>query len=673
MQDKPFKDEEIRELVARKIRQSVGVYDSQLSKERENVLKFYNQELPRRQHAGGSSYVSSTVYDTIQSMKAQLLDVFADGREIVSFDPQNAEDVEPARIATAYVNYVVSRQNDPHRIFSTVIEDGLKARVGVVKVYWDVVKKYNDKEFEGVDANAVLMASAMPEVSEVDADVDPLTGTASGVITVVEDDSQVRIDTIAPENFGVEPEAACLVGAFHYHRVLKTRAEIKAMGLDTKKLKDKQPDAGSTASQDVETVARFRQIDTGYNPRDVDSNGQFWLYECYVYRDVDDRRRLYKVMMVSDVVLDVEEVDRSPFIVFTPLPVAHSFWGDSMAKRAMPNQTHITGLTRGILDHTAITTNPRYLVAAGGLSKPSELLDNRLGGIVNVSSIDAVAPIQQPQLNPFTLQAIQMLQANNEATTGITALSQGLDKDVISNQNSSALINQMMDAGATRSNAIAREFAYTFLKPLYQEVYRLVLENEERPQIAAVAGNWVDVDIKSWVKNRHCTVTLHFTPADAQAKAGQYVQLLSLAAQNPQLSAMITAENYYNIGARIMGLMDIKDIQTVFTHPSQIPPKQPDPVMVAQMQIAQQQAQAGMMAPRPTCSAARPTPSTGRCRTSSPLSRPTAIRDQRNATPPARMQISPTKSMLRSVKPRALSIRQPITPRIRAGSSARNK
>lgn len=597
MKDKPFKDTEIKELVERKIRQSVGVYDSQLSKERETVLKYYNRELPKRSHAGSSSYVSTTVYDSLQAMKAQLLRTFATGREIARFEPQSAQDVEPSRIATEYVNYVVSRQNPSHKIFQTVIEDGLKARVGVVKVYWDTVKKYQDRKFDGLPADAVLAMGEQPEVAKLDADIDIETGTAKGELTLVTDESQVRIDCVAPENFGVEPQATSLHGSFHFHRVLKTKAEIKAMGLDTKKLKDKTPDGGQTASMDIETVARFSEIDSGYNPRDTDSaTGQYWLYESYVYKDAEDRRKLYKVISVASEILDVEEVDRSPFVVFTPLPVSHSFWGDNFAKLSIPTQNSTTMLQRAILDHTAITTNPRYMVSQGGLVNPQELLNNRLGGIVNVTSPDSVVPLQQAQLNPFVFQSIEMLKANNEQTTGISSLSQGLNQDAISNQNSQGMINDLVDLSMGRQEGIAREFAFGFLVPLYLEVYRLVLENEKRESVIEVAGNWVDINPRTWIERKHCVPILHFSPSDAKAEGMQYAQLLTMASQDPALNEMIDAESRYNLGVKVMQLMGVKDPQTYIKHPSQLPPKQPDQAMVAQIQIAQMQAQAGMMA-----------------------------------------------------------------------------
>jgi hypothetical protein len=57
-------------------------------------MSYYNGELPLRQSPGSSSYISTEVYDAVESMKSQLLETFAAGREIVKFDPDKPEDAE---------------------------------------------------------------------------------------------------------------------------------------------------------------------------------------------------------------------------------------------------------------------------------------------------------------------------------------------------------------------------------------------------------------------------------------------------------------------------------------------------------------------------------------------------------------------------------------------------
>ena len=140
-----------------------------------------------------------------------------------------------------------------------------------------------------------------------------------------------------------------------------------------------------------------------------------------------------------------------------------------------------------------ITNNPRYTVVKGGLTNPRELLDNRVGGIVNVSRPDAINPMPQAPLNPFIFQTIKMLDEDKEDTTGVSRLSQGLNKDAISKQNSAAMVEQLATMSMQRQKIIARNLANQFVKPLFQEIYTLVVENEEEDKVIEVAGNFIQV------------------------------------------------------------------------------------------------------------------------------------------------------------------------------------
>src|SRR3546814_5653394 len=84
-----------------------------------------------------------------------------------------------------------------------------------------------------------------------------------------------------------------------------------------------------------------------------------------------------------------------------------------------------------------------------------------------------------------------------EDTTGISRLSQGLDKKALSHQNSAGLVEQLTSNSQGRTKIIARNFALQFVSQLYLKVYQLVIENETEEKIIEIAGNFVPVDRKS--------------------------------------------------------------------------------------------------------------------------------------------------------------------------------
>ena len=66
--------------------------------------------------------------------------MFATGDHIAKFDPDNQMSVQDCLVATEYASYAIFRKNNGYQIFSDVIYNGLTARAGVAKVYWEEVR-----------------------------------------------------------------------------------------------------------------------------------------------------------------------------------------------------------------------------------------------------------------------------------------------------------------------------------------------------------------------------------------------------------------------------------------------------------------------------------------------------------------------------------------------------
>lgn len=587
-------DEALGNLMDRQVRQAVGVDTSKLSKERERVTKYYNGELPRPQHAGQSSYVSTDVYDAVEAMKADLVETFSGGQDIVKFAPNGPNDVEPCRIQTEFASYVFYRQNPGYHIIHDAVDDGLKARVGVVKVYWEENVATEDQDFDGLMEHEVHGLAAQDQVKEMKAEQQP-DGTFSGSYTQETSyDSQVCVENVPPENFFTTPWAKKLTGNFHAQKELMTKDQMKTAGLDVDKLKDIQPDNNDYVVQELETQARFQEIDSGY--RDSDQEAQPEMRRWVVYECIDEfilnkgeRPKLYKVHICSKQVLKVEEIKRSPFKVFCPLRTAHNFWGNSFAKRVIPTQNARTVLTRGILDHTVITNNPRYTVLRGGLTNPREMLDNRIGGIVNISQPDSVKALEQPSLNPFVFQTLGTLKENAEQTTGISSLSQGLNKDAISSQNSQGMVEGLVDLSKMRQKVIARNLA-EFLAEVFIEISNLVIENQDRKCVVEVAGNWQEIDPRTWSERKNYVIELFLGQGAQDAEAMKLTGLAIQAKQDPFLARSMGDQGTYNLAYDIARMRGIKTFNRYFQPPDKTPPAQPSPEQ-QELQLKQQEMQ----------------------------------------------------------------------------------
>ena len=591
---KKLDDENIVTLLDDCIGRSVGYSNSELSVERSKVIDYYNGVLPRPMHDGNSKYVSLDVYDAVESLRASLLETFSSGNQNVKFAPQNGEDVEMAQVCTQYTDYVMHRQNDLYSIMSGAIFDGLVARVGVVKVFWHESMEYDYEEFEDLTEDELDFLLAQDGVDLVEDDEDDL-GLHTGTISIEVDTSQVVIENIAPEEFLIEAQAKSLddVG-FCAHRTKKTLSELRQLGYDEDKIEKIGEHNDVDMETDPEVLARFENTGNGRAFSSDDYQDQVrtvMVYEAYIMLDVEGtgEAELYRVVKAGNQMLEKSKATRRPFVAFCPLPIPHAFFGTNYSAKIIATQNARTVLTRSILDHAMIANNPRYMVLKGSLTNPKELIESRVGGIVNTTRPDAVTPMLQAPLNPFVFQTIQMLDEDKEDTTGVSRMSQGINKDALSHQNSAAMVEQLATMSQQRQKIIARNFASQFVKPLFQEVYLLCVENESEEKIVDLAGKYIAVNPRAWKDKRDVVIEMHLGYGEQQKEAEKYVQLHGMLSTDPNLAAMYGPENQYELAKKIMVMSGIKDVDSYLTNPADLPEPQPDPGEELQKQMLQQQ------------------------------------------------------------------------------------
>ncbi len=591
---KPVSDAEIVNIIDEQIRKSIGYYGSQLSRERKQVVDYYNGTLPRRTHDGNSSYVSMDVYDAVESLKSRLLETFSAGSKTVKFAPQNAEDVKLAAMCTEYTDYVVNRQNNAQSIMSDVIHDGLVARLGVCKVFWEEKEDLQKQFFEDLtqDQLDIVLGEEGVELGETEEDE---LGLISGSITVSRDTSQVTIENVAPEEFIVEQAAKNLEDCnFVAHRTHKTLSELRLMGYPEKVLKKMGDHKDVDLELDPEFMARQGNIDSGISWSEdhyQDQVKRVLVYESYVKLDIDASgiAKLYRVLKAGNAILEKEEVSRLPFIIFCPLPIPHTLMGNNYAHKVVPTQNARTVLTRSILDHAVLTNSPRYQIMKGSLPNPKEILDSRVGGLVNVTRPDAISPLPQAPLNPHVFQLIGLLDEDKEEVTGVSKLSSGLNKDAVSKQNSASMVEQLNTMSQERSKIIARNFATQFVKPLYQLVYQLVIENETQEKIVDLSGEYVRVDPSSWADKRDVSIELHLGYQARERESQKFLAMHQLFKSDPQLSKMYTIENQHKLMTQVMDMTGIPNAAEYLTPPEQLPQEQPDPMQELNIELVKKQ------------------------------------------------------------------------------------
>jgi hypothetical protein len=585
-------DEELLQACRSKADFGSRFVDSTLAEERRKVSEYYLGKAPVPAREGGSKFVSQDVYLSVESMKAELVETFGAGSKIVSFAPQGPEDVALAKHSTAYCEMVVHRTNSGLEIFQDAVHDALTNRVGLAKVFWDRsedVAEYRFRDKPEAEVVALLQQPGAQPIGKPTASPGPQGIVWSGEYEVVTDTSQTRIVPIPPEEFVIVGRTRSLDKApYLAHRYRSTLGELVDDGYD-EDLVYSITGSDDDLAFDAEAMQREEDTASHFDAEDdaIDDAGKVvTVYESYIRIDAEGRGRqqLWKVVHVGDTLLDKQKVSSHPFVSFVPQPIPHTFFGNNFAARTIPHANTKTVLTRAIIEQAVEATQPRWQVARGGVANPRELIDNRRGGIVNVRSVvDSVAPLPQTPINPFVLQTIGMIDTDREDTTGISKLSQGLDKKALSHQNSAGLVEQLTSNSMTRTKVIARNFALQFVAQLYLKVYAIGIENETRERMIEMGGSFVPVSPAAWRSRKDVAVDMTLGYDERDTRVSELADLDKALSASPRLKRAYGEQQAFAIYRDALELKGFKNAGEYLIDPSTLGAEQPDPMQQAEL------------------------------------------------------------------------------------------
>ena len=607
-------EQELLSTLERNIDAADTYANSEVGDQRDKGHRYYYGEPMGNEVRGRSQHVSRDVFDAVEAVKAMMLETFSADRNICRFDPQSPDDVFTARMATAWTNYNFYRQNNGYKILADVIHDALVAKTGVVKRYWKKDYRYESEEFSQFSENEFAMMMSAPDVELMEVVeesievVDEQTGTAysqvalSGTTRRRFDVSKVCVETVEPEDFLINPRAKTVQDSdFCSHRMARTRGELLSEGFDpdvVAKL-DEEDMLKEDGSIGRDSVDSFRHDRFGLD--DARDREYVTLYESYIKRHDPEINECvyYKCTHSRRVMLDIELVSEMPFRTFTPFPLPHRFYGMSLADQLCDLQKTMSSLKRGVVDHLMLTTTSRWVANLSLVKNPRDLLDNRVGAVVDVMSPNpesVVRPLPTPQLNGNVYTAIENFEQEKEQRSGSSRMSRGMDSTAISKQNSSDLINTFMNASNRRIMVMCRNFAENFLKPLMHDLYRLGVEYENETVMLQLDGSFQPVTPSALGDRTEMTVAVALTPEEQQAEAQKLLTLDTQFTSNPAdptVGGLYGQQQRHALLSRAFELLNIKDGASFLQDPND-PAYQQQQQQMQQMQQQQQQAQEQM-------------------------------------------------------------------------------
>ena len=598
-------EEELLTRIRGELTDALG-YSDTISEQREKAMEYYYSMPFGNEIEGRSQFVDSTVQDTIEWIKPSLMRIFASGDEMVKFSPHGPEDVETAKQATDYVNYVFAKDNNGWEILYSWFTDALLSKNGIVKVWWDEYEESQREEYRGLDEVAfealvspdgveVVEHLEYPEAEQTLHDV---------VITRKDYNGKIRIENVPPDEFLIARESKTIDDAnFVCHRVEKTLSQIREMYPD----QDIDPEDLSTGGYDedeysMERLARYEfDKSAKYWSRDGgaytgdDSQRVYWLHESFIRTDYDGDgiAELRKVCSVGDYVLANEEVDDIPFISICPIKIPHKFFGLSVADLVMDLQLMKSTLLRNLMDNMYNQNFGRYAVLEGQANL-DDLLTQRPGGVVRVKSPNAVMPLATPSLEPYSFQMLEYLDSVRESRAGVSKMSQGLDENALTSHTTATAVNAVMTASQSRVELIARNFAETGVKNLMSRIYKLLLKNQDKERVVMLRNEWVPVRPDAWSDKFDCTVSVALGNGNKDQQLSHLSIMLQFAGDAMRGGLpIVNMQNMYNIGAAMVRNMGFQNVSDFLTDPSQAPqdqgPSQEEKMAEMEMQLKQKE------------------------------------------------------------------------------------
>ena len=583
IKDTPLEESELLSLLERNLDAADTYTESLVGEQRDKSHRYYFGEPLGNEKPGRSQHVSRDVFDAVESTKALLLDTFTADRRVVEFTPETNEDIEAARQATEFVNYLFYRQNNGFKVLQDTIHDGLVSKLGVVKRWYDVRYSYIQEDFADLDEAQFTMLASDPEVEITTLDqtmvqpemVDPMTGmvvmpavtTYTGELKRRIDKSQVRVDNLEPEKLYISPRAKTLEDAdFVSYRYEKEIGELLEDGYDPEKVEDLDEEL-DTYRDSTRGRDSYDEFSAETSMRDDHPNRSYvTIYESYIriYDPEVDSRCTYKVVHSRRTLLDMEKVESHPFRGWCPFPVPHKAIGLSLADVTMDLQKSQSTLKRSVIDNAFLTNTSRWVANLSLVRNPRDLIDNKLGAVIDVNAMDpssVVQPLNTPQISPNVFTTMELLEQEKESRSGSSRMSKGMDSDVVSKQNSSDMITRYMNASNRRTMVMARNFAESFLKPLMFDLYRLAIENDTQPRMIQLSGKYVPVDPKQLRERTEMDVAVALTPDARAAEARTLTMLDQMWTANPQdptLNGMYQTQQRFALLARAVDLMGLK-------------------------------------------------------------------------------------------------------------------
>jgi hypothetical protein len=584
--------------------------------DRTNALRAYLRKPYGNELPGRAQVVSSDVFDAVEGVLPELLEVFIASDKAVVFDPVSEDDEEGAKQATAACNYVFYKQNNGFKILYDAAKDGLMYRVGAIKWYWDVrrtpefftVRTADEMQLAvylatNPKAEVVSQEPYEPEPEEVQ------QAQAQGLvipprftvrIKTVKERGTVKLCVIPPDELEVSTRHdSILLDDCPYvcHKREVTLSDIRQMGyrVTIEDLKGATDGANSDSFRDE--LLENRRFEDGSDEDESMLRG--WLREEYVLVDFDgdgiaERR---KVMRLGQKMLENVEFSHVPMAAWTPFMMPHRFEGLSQFDLTEDFQKVGTDIWRAQLDNLDLANNQETVVLtdANGNVKANidDLLNRRPGGILREQFQGAIRPYNERWQGIEAMPMIDMHERAKQARTGFVPVVEGMDADALSK--TATQVSKESNRSQKRMKLTARTMPECLVAPTFRGIFKTLTDYCMEKLSFKLHGQYVKMDPQEWRDQYNLTINVGIGTGDhvQQAMMLQSITQAQFALMQSPFGYLVQPQNIYASLTRQAENAGFKNPGEFYSDPKtvQAPQPQPDPKTALEQMKLQADAQ----------------------------------------------------------------------------------
>ena len=588
---------------------SSSYYTSELAKDQAEALDRFFAKPYGDEVEGRSKVCTHTVEDTINWLMPDLMRLLLQSDDLVTVTDDSGKS-EQRNIDLEDVGnclrHVLFKDNPGEAILHDFTFDGLLQRLGVVSVNWKDPEPMAPEILDGVSGAQLLEYVNDPEyeiLEHAENQPEPLE-TADGQQAPPEPTfmveiqrtplvGRVRIENVPPEEFKISRRARSIETAGYHAREQDGIYVTDLIRLFPESADDLDPDGSPTTSKswesdsDPRSMARFQEeaVSNNREASNEENRKTCTLRTEYIRIDYDGDGvvELRQIKRVGSTILENIRVEKSEFVTWSPIRVAHKLIGRSVADTVLDFQKIATVVTRRTLDSLNQALIPRtgYDKNRMDPADVDALLDADVGGIVGTKGApgEILFPIVTPDLTASGFQLLEYNDAKTEQASGVLRNNQGLNPDSLTKTASG--MDMLQQAGNDRTELVGRWLALG-VEQILTRIVDLLCAHQDRPRWIKVAGKPIEFDPRRWSDQMAVSVHVAMGAANRQTMlmnlgliASKQEQILMQAGPGNPICGF---EEYGHTLSRMVEAMGFKNTERFFKKiEGPLPPQEPAP------------------------------------------------------------------------------------------------